>query len=67
MQQSVTLEEVLQLANQLSALDKVRLIEKIAPQIERTLISNGPRESLRGIWQGLDISEEEIAEARREM
>ena len=26
-----------------------------------------PRKSLRGLWRGLDITEEEIAEARREM
>jgi hypothetical protein len=67
MQQTVTLEDVLQMANQLSAVDKVRLIERIAPQIERDLTKQGPRESLRGLWQGVNISEEDIAEARREM
>jgi hypothetical protein len=66
MQQTVTLDEVLQLAAQLSPVDKVRLIERIAPQIERELTPT-PRESLRGIWQGLNITEEDIAEARREM
>jgi hypothetical protein len=67
MQQTVTLDEVLQLAAQLSPVDKVRLIERIAPQIERELKPLTPRESLRGIWQGLNITEEDIAEARREM
>lgn len=68
-EQSVTLEDVLRLAKQLSAMDKVRLIERIAPEIEIDLQAsqNGPRESLRGIWQGLNITDEDIAEARREM
>jgi hypothetical protein len=67
MQQPITLDEVLQLAAQLSPVDKVRLIERIAPQIERELTPPTLRESLRGIWQGLNITEEDIAEARREM
>ncbi len=68
-EQTVTLEDVLQLAKQLSAMDKVRLIEQIAPEIERDLQASQPepRESLRGIWRGLDITDEDIAEARREM
>lgn len=68
-EQTVTLESVLQLAKQLSAMDKVRLIEQIAPEIERDLHASQhePRESLRGIWQGLNITDEDIAEARREM
>jgi hypothetical protein len=65
----VTLEAVLQLAKQLSAMDKVRLIERIAPEIELALHNSGiePRESLRGIWAGVDIMDEDIAEVRREM
>lgn len=66
---TVTLDEVVNLAKQLSALDKVRLVERIAPEIERDLQATQPvpRESLRGIWQGLDITDEDIAEVRREM
>lgn len=68
MTDNVTLDYVLKLAEQLSSLDKVRLIERIAPQLERDLqaIENRPRQSLRGLWKGLDISAEDIAEARRE-
>ena len=68
-EQSATLEDVLHLAKQLSATDKVRLIERIAPEIERDLQGSQPepRESLRGIWQGLNITDEDITEARREM
>lgn len=66
---TVTLDEVLTLAHHLSSVDKVRLIEQIAPQIERELQTslNKPRKSLRGLWQGLDITEDEISEMRQEM
>jgi hypothetical protein len=69
MGQSVTLNEVLSLANQLSPVDKARLIQQIAPQIEQALATKQPgqRKSLRGLWRGLSISEEDIADARREM
>lgn len=69
MSNDVTLDAVLKLTEQLSPLDKIRLIERIAPQIERDLQSaeSGLRPSLRGIWKGLNISSEEIDEARREV
>ena len=69
MEKGVSLEEALDLVKQLSPLDKARLIERIFPDIERELKAARPtpRRSLRGLWQGLDITEEEIAEARREM
>ena len=55
--------------DRLSVVEKVRLIEQLAPRIERELETARPtpRKSLRGLWRGLDITEEEIAEARREM
>ena len=64
-----TLEEVLELAEQLSPLDKLRLIERITPQIEQAWVATqpAPRESLYGLWKGLNITDEDIAEARREM
>ena len=69
MNQQVTLNEAIKLAEQLSLLDKVRLIEKISPQIERELMisQNQPRQSLRGLWKGSNISESDIAEMRQEM
>ena len=69
MERGVTLEEALDLVKQLSPVDKARLIERIVPDIERELKAARPtpRKSLRGLWRGLDITEEEIAEARREM
>lgn len=69
MEKTVTLEETLELAKQLSLVDKIRLIEQIAPQIEKELtkIQSKPRQSLRGIWQGADITESDIDEVRKEM
>ena len=64
-----TLEEVIDLAKRLPLRDKVRLIEKIAPQIEQELkvFRQNPRKSLRGLWRGLDITEDEIDATRSEM
>jgi hypothetical protein len=63
---SVTLDHVLSLTEQLSPLDKVRLIERVAPQLERDLQLLTPRRSLRGLWRGLDITTDDITAARRE-
>ncbi|MCZ7570127.1 MAG: hypothetical protein M5U01_16290 [Ardenticatenaceae bacterium] len=69
MENGVTLDQVLDLVQQLSLVDKVRLIERVAPQIERELetVQPTPRKSLRGLWQGIDITDEDIAAARQEM
>ena len=65
----VTLEQVLQLAKQLSSVDKARLIEQITPEIKRelTIAQSTPRKSLRGLWRGLDITDDDIAQMRQEM
>ncbi len=66
----MTLQEVLNLAKQLSSLDKVRLIQQIAPDIERELIDNPPtpRKSLWGLCADLGQapSSDEIDAARSE-
>jgi hypothetical protein len=66
----MTLEEVLSLVKQLSLVDKVRLIERVAPEIERDLIANRPvpRRSLWGLCADLGVvpSAAEIDQARRE-
>jgi hypothetical protein len=69
MESGVTLEQALALVRQLSPIDKARLIERIVPDIERELEAarSEPRQSLRGLWRGLDITAEDIAQARREM
>ena len=66
---SVTLEEALVVVRRLSPVDKARLIEQIVPDIVRELKAAQPvpHKSLRGLWRGLEFTEEEIAKARREM
>jgi hypothetical protein len=55
----------------LSPLEKVRLVEKVMNTLEQDLseVEKTPKRSLLGLWEDLniDISEEDIAEARREM
>ena len=64
------LDQVLTIATQLSALDKVRLIEGLAPQIEQDLRARRPTQSksLLGLCADLGPapSAEEIDAARRE-
>ncbi|MCT7949961.1 hypothetical protein NG798_09200 [Ancylothrix sp. C2] len=66
----VKLQEVLQLAKQLSSVDKMRLIQQIAPDIEQELMvsNNKPRKSLWGLCADLGPapSAEEIEEMRQE-
>ena len=63
------LEDVLNLAQQLSPLDKVRLVEPVSAQLEKDLTrtQRPDRKSLRGLWQGVDITEQDMAEARQAM
>lgn len=65
----VTLEQVLSLARQLPPLDKVRLIEHIAPDIERDIRRHKPLKSLLGLCADLGPapSAKDIDEVRREM
>ena len=70
MQSTATLNEVFDLARRLSPRDKIRLIEHMAPEIERDLLSGHPkpRKSLWGLWANLGQapSAEEIDEARQQ-
>lgn len=69
MKNTVTLEGILQLVKQLSPVDQIRLIEEITPQIKRELARREakPRKSLRGLWRGLDITDDDITEMRQEI
>jgi hypothetical protein len=54
----------------LSTVEKIQLIGQLSAQIEIELSKPRqpqPRQSLRGLWRGLGISEAELEEARREM
>lgn len=67
----VTLEEVLHLVRQLPPLEQVRLIERVAPEIERALEAapSAPGVSLLGLVKDLGPapSAEEIDAVRREV
>ena len=64
------LEEVLGFVKQLSLVDKVRLIERVAPEIERDLTTapKTAKQSLWGICAGLGNapSDTDIDQARQE-
>lgn len=64
----MTFEQVLNMVKQLSLIDKVRLIERIAPEIEQelTVTSPTPRKSLWGLCADLGTapSAEDIDEVR---
>lgn len=67
---AVTLEDVLKLAQRLSPLDKVRLIERVAPEVELNLAARpgGESRSLLGLLKDLGAapSAQEIDTARHE-
>ncbi|MEZ4661211.1 MAG: hypothetical protein R2911_26990 [Caldilineaceae bacterium] len=63
----VTVDKILELTTQLSVADKLRLIERIVPQIDREVKAIRKPQSLRGIWRGLDITDEDIQGVRTEM
>lgn len=69
MAQSISVDEIIRLAERLSLPEKVRLLERLAPTIAREAETEHrlPKVSLRGLWKGIDISSDDIAEARREM
>jgi hypothetical protein len=69
MDQTINLEDAMEVVKQLSLIDKVRLIEQVAPQIERELAASvpKPRNSLRGLWKGSNVSELDIAQMRQEV
>ena len=67
---SVTLDEVLDLAKRLKSVDKVRFIERHAPDIERELSETRPP-GRKSLWEacselGSGPLDEGIAEARRQ-
>jgi hypothetical protein len=70
---TITLEQVISMARQLPALEKIQLIERIAPEIEHDLRKElgtpRPRKSLLGLCADLGPapSEQDIDEVRREM
>ncbi len=70
-ERSIDLRRILELTQGLSLLDKVRLVERVMPQIESELAgaAKTPKQSLLGICADLGPapSAETVDEARREM
>ncbi len=72
MSNTALLEQVVSEARRLSTLDKLRLIERVTPEIERDLLEAGSaRRPGRSLWGlvaelGSAPSEEEIAAMRRD-
>ncbi|MGE0083031.1 MAG: hypothetical protein AB7S75_01280 [Desulfococcaceae bacterium] len=66
---NLNLKTALDSVNLLSTLEKIQLMQKITQQIESELKMkmSKPRKPLRGLWKGLDIKDEEILQARKEM
>ena len=64
-----SVEQILELAERLPLKEKLRLLERLTPRVARQAqaAKSGKRRSLRGIWKGLDITDDDIAEARKEM
>lgn len=69
MENTVTLKQILPLVQQLPLADRVRLIALVTPQIERDLrnVQPTPRQSLRGLWRGLKVTESDINVVREDM
>jgi hypothetical protein len=65
---ATTADQVLALLQQLPPREQLRVVSKVLPALEKELpVHPKPRKSLRGLWRGLTIGEEEIAEIRKEM
>ena len=66
----ITLEEIWDYARQLPPLEKLRLIERLTPELEKPLKTASPkphRRGLLGLLKGCNISNGDINEIRKEM
>jgi hypothetical protein len=68
-QNTPELEAIITQITALSPLEKVRLVEQVMATLERDLspTQSKPRRSLYGLWSDVDVSADDIDEARREM
>lgn len=67
--ETVKLEKVIDMARGLSPLEKVRLVEEVMTLLHGDLSESkpGPKRSLYGILPNTGLTEEDIAEVRKEM
>jgi hypothetical protein len=66
---NVTTDKVIELLRQLPPRERLRVVVRVLPELEKALIepTPEPRPPLRGLWRGLNITDEDIEEARRQM
>ncbi len=71
MDEIISLKSVITLAQQLSPVDKVRLVEQLMTSLEHDLQTalKTPKEDLYGLWADMNItiSDNDIEAVRREM
>jgi hypothetical protein len=62
-------EQAVAFALNLSPLEKVRLVEQVMATLEQDLTvgQKKPKRSLYGLWSDVNVSAEDIDDARREM
>ena len=67
--QQATVDEVMELVETLSPLERVRLVERVMTTLEHELTREdyAEKRSLLGLWQGTAITEQDIDEARKDM
>ncbi|MEL7435495.1 MAG: hypothetical protein AAFN11_16215 [Chloroflexota bacterium] len=64
----MTYQDILANAQQLSTSEKARLLAEISASLQHELRTSAqPKRSLLGIWEGLDLSAEEIDATRDEL
>ena len=63
----MSFDQVITIADTLSPLEKVRLVEHVMNSLKKDIEPKTPRKLLRGLWSDTNISAEEIDEARKEM
>lgn len=66
----VALEQMKRLAESLSPSEKAQLAEWLNASLKAEQLDTTPeqtRTSLRGLWRGISVSDEDIEEVRREM
>jgi hypothetical protein len=67
--QPPTLDDVMELVEALSPLERVRLVERVMSSLEQDLQGDNyaVKRSLLGLWQGTVVSDDDIDDARKAM
>jgi hypothetical protein len=67
---TISFEQIRELIRSRSRFERIQLIEDIAESLKEDIAEEQPRKprrSLAGLWEGVNVSAEDIDEARREM